>query len=123
MRGRGLICAVMCGTAILVGCGGDDDKPAGSDLTAIRCPLAPTGDEAGGSAQYEPAENAFDTAELIGLSLDDARSKAAEHKCEVVVSYKDGRGVPVPIDVDPKRIYVYTEDGVVTQIEGVGGGI
>ena len=26
-------------------------------------------------------------------------------------------------DFDPKRIYVYTEDGVVTEIEGVGGGI
>jgi hypothetical protein len=29
----------------------------------------------------------------------------------------------VPIDVDPKRIYVFTEHGAVTQIEGVGGGI
>jgi hypothetical protein len=40
-----------------------------------------------------------------------------------VVSLEDGKGVPVPIDIDPKRIYVYTEDGVVTEIEGVGGGI
>ena len=31
--------------------------------------------------------------------------------------------MPVPIDLDPKRIYVYTEKGIVTQIEGVGGGL
>jgi hypothetical protein len=103
--------------------GGEDEKPTGTDLTAIKCPLEPTGQAGEGTEQYEPAEGAFDTAELIGLSLEDARAKAAEHTCEVVVSLKDGRGLPVPIDVDPKRIYVYTENGVVTEIEGVGGGI
>ncbi len=41
----------------------------------------------------------------------------------VVVAKEDGKGLPVPADVDPKRIYVYTEDGKVTEIEGVGGGI
>lgn len=101
------------GFALSVARGGEE-RATGTDLTAIRCPLAPTG---------EPAEGSFDTAELIGLSLEEARAKAAEHTCEVVVSLRDGRGVPVPIDVDPKRIYVYTEDGVVTEIEGVGGGI
>ena len=30
---------------------------------------------------------------------------------------------PVPIELNPKLIYVYTENGVVTHIEGVGGGI
>ena len=40
-----------------------------------------------------------------------------------VVAMEDGKGLPVATDVDPKRIYVYTEDGVVTQVEGVGGGI
>jgi hypothetical protein len=103
--------------------GGEDEKATGTDLTAIKCPLAPAGQTAGDAAQYEPAKGAFDTAELIGMSLEEARAKAAEHTCEVVVSLKDGRGVPVPIDVDPKRIYVFTEDGVVTEIEGVGGGI
>jgi hypothetical protein len=29
----------------------------------------------------------------------------------------------VPVEIDLKAIYVYTEDDVVTQIEGVGGGI
>jgi hypothetical protein len=110
MRGRTLVIGLVCAVALLAGCGGDDDKPEGADLTAITCPQA-------------PAENAFDTAELIGMPLDDARAKAAEHTCEVVVSLEDGKGVPVPIDVDPKRIYVYVEDGKVTQIEGVGGGI
>jgi hypothetical protein len=110
MRGRGLIVGIVLGAAVLAGCGGDDDKPAGTDLTAIRCP-AP------------PADNAFDTAELVGMRLEDAQAKAAEHTCEVVVSLEDGKGRPVPIDVDPKRIYVFTEGGVVTEIEGVGGGI
>ena len=39
------------------------------------------------------------------------------------MSVKDGAGQPVPIELNPKLIYVYTEKDVVTQIEGVGGGI
>ena len=31
--------------------------------------------------------------------------------------------MPVPIELDPNRIFVYTKNNVVTQIEGVGGGI
>jgi hypothetical protein len=105
------------------GGGGDEKQAKGTDLSALRCPLVATGETAGGELQFKPASDAFDTAELIGLRLADARAKAAEHKCEIVVSLEDGRGRPVPIDVDPKRIYVYTEKGVVTEIEGVGGGI
>jgi hypothetical protein len=115
---RRILAASAAGAVVWAGCGGGDEEPAGTDLTAIRCPLVQTGAE-----QYEPAEDSFDTAELIGLPLEDARARAAEHDCEVVVTLEDGRGVPVPIEVDPKRIYVYTEDDVVTEIEGVGGGI
>jgi len=107
----------------LAGCGGGDEPPAGKDLTALRCPLVPAGEQAGGVQQYRPAEDAFDTSELIGEPLDDAGAAAAEHGCEIEVAKEDGKGLPVPADVDPKRIYVYTEDGVVTEIEGVGGGI
>jgi hypothetical protein len=53
----------------------------------------------------------------------DATAKAGEHGCEIVVSLKDGEGQPVPIEIDPTRIYVYTEKDVVTTIEGVGGGL
>jgi hypothetical protein len=113
---------VVVGIALAVRGGDEEKQPTGSDLTAIRCPLVATGDVAG-VERYEPAEDAFDTAELIGMPLDDARARAAEHECEIVVSLEDGKGLPVPIDVDPKRIYVYTEDDVVTEIEGVGGGI
>jgi hypothetical protein len=120
-----LIVAVLAvGGLALAGLGGEEDRPAqGTDLTALRCPLVPTAGSAEGEPQYEPAPDAFDTAELIGLPLEEARAVAAEHECEIVVSVEDGKGVPVPIDVDPKRIYVYTEDGAVTEIEGVGGGI
>jgi hypothetical protein len=104
--------------------GGEDDKPTkGVDLTAVKCPLEPTGKTAGGQPEYRPAKDAFDTAELVGLKLEDARKKASEKGCDITVSVKDGAGQPVPIELNPKLIYVYTEKDVVTQIEGVGGGI
>jgi hypothetical protein len=106
--------------------GGDEDKKPkkGADLTAIKCPLEPTGAASDtGTPEYRPAKNAFDTAELIGLKLSDARKKASAKGCDIVVSVKDGAGQPVPIDVNPKLIYVYTVNDAVTQIEGVGGGI
>jgi hypothetical protein len=116
MRGAGLTTlAVAC--ALLAGCGGGDEQPEGADLTAVRCPLVKTGD------RYEPAKDSFDTSELIGQRLEDARATASEHGCEIVESLRDGEGLPVPTDIDPKRVYVYTEDGVVTEIEGVGGGL
>ena len=129
MRTKAIIAAVVvaglaAGGIALASLGGDDARPTeGSDLTALKCPLVPTDRSADGQQQYEPAPDAFDTGELIGLPLDDARALAAEHGCEIVVSVEDGKGMPVPIEVNPKRIYVYTEDGAVTEIEGVGGGI
>jgi hypothetical protein len=109
--------------AALAGCGEDEEEPQGVDLNAIYCPMVPTGERVEGQRQWEPAENAFDTAELIGMPLDEARATAAEHDCNIVVSLRDDKGVPVPIDVDPSRIYVWTENDRVTEIEGVGGGI
>ena len=123
---RSMLALVAAGGIALVGvagCGGDDEEPEGTDLTAIYCPMAPTGERGEGVRQWEPAENAFDTAELIGMSLSEARATAAEHDCNIVVSLRDGKGVPVPIDIDPSRVYVYTEENRVTEIEGVGGGI
>jgi hypothetical protein len=105
--------------------GGEEEKPnKGTDLTAIKCPLEPTGATGdGGEPEYKPAKDAFDTAELIGLKLEEARSKASSKGCDIIVSVKDGAGQPVPIELNPKLIYVYTQKDVVTQIEGVGGGI
>ena len=112
------------GLALLAGCGDDDaGQPAGADLNAVRCPMVPTGEVVDGAERFEPAKDAFDTAELIDQKLADAEKAAAEHGCNVVVSMADGKGQPVTTDFDPTRIYVYTEDGVVTEIEGVGGGI
>lgn len=110
---------------VTAGCGGDDDDepaPVAQDLTAIECPVERAGREAG-VPQFEPAENAFNTAELIGLELSEATATAGEHGCEIIVSIADGEGQPVPVEINLKAIYVYTEDDVVTQIEGVGGGI
>jgi hypothetical protein len=129
VRTKAVIAAVVvvglaAGGLALASLGGEEARPTqGTDLTALKCPLVPTARSADGQQQYEPAPDAFDTGELIGLPLDDARALAADHGCEIVVSVEDGKGMPVPIEVDPKRIYVYTEDGAVTEIEGVGGGI
>jgi hypothetical protein len=119
---RALSLAFACGI-LLAGCGDDEQRPQGADLTAVRCPLVATGEEVGGVERYEPADDSFDTSELIGAQFGDAQATAAEHGCDIVVSMRDGEGQPVPTDIDPRRVYVYTEDGVVTEIEGVGGGI
>jgi hypothetical protein len=121
-----VVVAVLAIAAIAIASSGDDqgDKPAkGTDLTAIKCPLEPTGKTSGGQPEYRAAKDAFNTAELIGLKLAEAREKAGQKGCDITVSVKDGAGQPVPIELNPKLIYVYTENGVVTHIEGVGGGI
>jgi hypothetical protein len=120
---RALLGLAVAGAIAVTGCGGDEEKPKGADLTALRCPLVPTGEQVGGVDRYAPAKDAFDTADLVGAPFEKARATAAEHGCEIVVAMRDGEGLPVPTDIDPKRIYVYTEHDVVTQIEGVGGGI
>ena len=121
---RAFLGLAVAGAIAVAGCGGDDEKrPKGVDLTALRCPLVATGQQVGGVDRYEPAKDSFDTAELIGAQVEKARFQAAQHGCDMVVAMQDGAGVAVPTDVDPHRIYVYTEDGVVTEIEGVGGGI
>jgi len=122
MRTGRLTTIVAAAAILLAGCGGDEERK-GTDLTTLRCPLVATGEKVGSVVQYRPAEDSFDTTELIGEPLDDAGAAAAEHGCELAVAKRDGKGLPVPTDVDPKRIYVYTEDGVVTEIEGVGGGL
>ena len=119
-----MIALVACALLLVAGCGGDDEEePQGTDLTEIRCPLAPTGEKVGGVEQFEPAEDSFNTADLIGMELEEAQSTAGEHGCNIMVSVKDDKGQPVPIEIDPTRIFVYTEDDVVTQIESVGGGL
>ena len=124
-RGRTRACGVaLACAAALAGCGGDgEDTPRGADLTAVRCPLVATGEQVGGVEQYEPAKDSFDTSELVGARFTDARATAAEHGCDIVVSMRDGEGLPVPTDIDPRRVYVFTKGGVVTEIEGVGGGL
>ena len=125
MRGKRIVGVAAVAAAIAVAGCGDDEQPAakGADLTALKCPLEPTGKQIGGVDEYRPAEDAFDTKALIGEQIDTARDAAAEHGCEIEVAMEDGKGLPVDTDIDPKRIYVYTEDGVVTRVEGVGGGI
>jgi hypothetical protein len=134
MRGR-IICGlpfggpaatvvITVGVLVLAGCdsGPEEQESRGRDLTSLQCPMLRTG-AASGKDQYRPAQNAFDTAELVGMPLDEARQKAASHGCEIIVALEDGNGQPVPIEVDPTTIYVYVKDGAVNHIERVGGGI
>lgn len=118
--------AIAVGALALTGCsddsGADEAKTREPDLTALLCPMVETGQH-GGINQYRPAENAFDTAELLGMKLAEARAKAARHGCEIIVPLEDGKSRPVPIEIDPTRIYVYVEHGLVSYIEGIGGGI
>ncbi|GAB3143400.1 hypothetical protein GCM10027161_33050 [Microbispora hainanensis] len=116
--------SIIIGALTLTGCSDDsgEAKAKGRDLTALQCPMVETGQN-GGADQYRPAENAFDTAELLGLELAEAREKAARHSCEIIVSRQDDKNLPVPIEIDPTRIYVYVAHGVVSHIEGVGGGL
>lgn len=122
-----VVVIVLAGVSIAIAARGgsdEDNKPKGENLTAIRCPLVSTGKlDAGGQPEMKPAKDALDTAELLDLPLEDARQKAGTKGCELVVSMEDGAGQPVPIELNPKLVYVYVEKGVVTQIEGVGGGI
>ena len=121
----GVVVVLAAAGVAIASMGGDDDKKPtkGADLTAIRCPLEEAGETADGETRYRPAANAFDTKVLIGKQLPEAEAEAAKHGCQVVVSLEDGVGLPVPIEVDPTRIFVYTESNVVTTIEGVGGGL
>ena len=122
-RALGAVLAGVLTCGVLAGCGGDEkEPPKGVDLTAMRCPLVPKAG-AESSGQLEPAKDAFDTTELIGLRLEDAETKASEHGCNVVVSMQDQKGLPVSTELDPTRIFVHTEDGAVSEIEGVGGGL
>lgn len=116
--------SIAVGALALTGCSDDsgEAKAQGRDLTALQCPMVETGQN-GGVSQYGPAKNAFDTSELLGLGLAEAREKAARHSCEIVVSREDDKSRPVPIEIDPTRIYVYIAHGVVSYIEGVGGGL
>jgi hypothetical protein len=122
-----VVVIVLAGVSIAIAARGDseeDKKPTGSNLNTISCPLEETGElDAGGQPEMRPAKGAFDTAVLIDLPLEQARQKAAEKGCEIAVSVQDGAGQPVPIELNPKLIYVYVEKGRVTRIEGVGGGI
>jgi hypothetical protein len=122
-RAVGAVIAGAIGCAALGGCGGDEEKrPAGVDLTTVRCPLVSKG-TVNGTERFEPAKDAFDTATLVGKPVADAEAAAAEHGCTVVVSMEDDRGLPVPTEIDPTRIFVHVEGGTVSKIEGVGGGL
>lgn len=130
---RALVAAGL-GLLILLGAGCDggdaaeDPAPAaapaaGGDLTAVWCPMVPADAGADEAERWQPAEDAFDTAELVGLELEAARALAASHGCDVVVALADGAGQPVPLEIDPTLVYVYTHDDVVDAVEGVGGGL
>ena len=73
--------------------------------------------------EYRPTKDAFDTAELLDKPLADAvRSRSATGVRSSSRS-RTAAACPVPLGLQPPRIYVYTEKGIVTQIEGVGGGL
>ena len=71
--------ALLAIASIAIAARSGDDKKAtkGTNLSVVKCPLEPTGKTVGGVAEYRPAKDAFDTAELVGLKLADARKTAS----------------------------------------------
>lgn len=67
----------------------------------------------------QPAEGRLDSRELVGLTLREAREKAARYGCTVRVERRDGRNLALTSDLRPDRIGVVVEDGRVTDILGV----
>ena len=123
-----VVVLVLAGVSIAIASRGDRRSRQEADGRQPERDPVPAGTDAASSTpavsrNCKPAKDAFDTAELLDLPLEEARQKAAEKGCEIAVSVQDGAGQPVPIELNPKLIYVYTEKGRVTQIEGVGGGI
>ena len=110
-----LVAALAFGVAA---CGGGDDgsDSAGATLEdpvpgASYCPMNEDGSI--------PAD-ALNTQDLVGEKLADAEKVAADHDCEVRVTWQDGVGVPSTMDYRPNRINVFVEGKTVTEIDSVG---
>lgn len=70
---------------------------------------------------YCPSETQdWDARELLGKSLADAESTAAEHSCTVRVAVEDGENLILTMDLLPDRVNVETSDDVVVGIQNVG---
>jgi hypothetical protein len=94
--------------AFMIGCGDEDSgTPAATGpAETVRCPQG----EAGG----------LDTSELVGLSEEDAATRAKRDGCTVRVVERDGEPLAATMDFNPARVNVVVTDGKVTAVQGVG---
>ncbi len=106
-----LTLAAALALAISAGCGGDDATDSSTTSTTSAAGL--TCPEGG-------AEDALETAMLVGETVDQASATAEDHGCEVRVVVEDGEQLAVTLDFNPDRINVAVAQGTITKIVSLG---
>ena len=104
-----LVVVVVVGGALLDDDGGSDDSSAdvgGTDESSLVCP--------------DGAEDGLNTAELVGLSVPEAKDVAAGADCTVRVVERDGEPLPADLAFFPERVNVATVDGEITEVINIG---
>jgi hypothetical protein len=61
----------------------------------------------------------FDAREVLGREVPDAEALARRAGCSVQVVKRDSENLPGIVNLDPSRIDVVVEDGIVTRIDSV----
>lgn len=65
-------------------------------------------------------EDGFDTANLLGLQLEEAEKLAQAHGCSIRLYKLDGKWFDVTTDLNPNRINVAVRNGTITEIFPIG---
>jgi hypothetical protein len=99
-----LLC-VLVAAALVSGCGSDGDR---TPSASTPCPRPST----------EP-KNPFDSTQLVGRSVREARGPALRHGCSVRVVERNGHNIVITLEKRPDRIDVVVVDGKIARIDGV----
>jgi hypothetical protein len=111
-RGATALCSLVAALA-LAACGSDDSGDTDPPATTA------TADEAPISCPSH-RQDAFDAQQVVGESVQGAERLAERHGCSVRVIERDGEPLAGTDDLVPSRINVVVENGLVTQVAGVG---
>lgn len=107
--------AMLAAVMAIAACGGDGGSEGGTladpEPGAPYCPMNDDGSI--------PAD-AFDATEIVGMTVEEGNSYAAERGCEVRITWQDGVGVPSTMDLNNSRINVFAEGDEITEIDSVG---
>lgn len=106
-----LVAVALIAVGLALGCGGDDPPALHRAARPVWCPAADFG---------RPASR-FDARRLVGLELGAASQLAVRNRCTLRVVGGDTNPV-VTMDLRPDRVNVDVVDGIVTGLDGRGGG-